>query len=40
MDYGAVNDGKTINTKAIQKAIDDSADKGGGTVNTTGIIIK
>jgi hypothetical protein len=32
MDYGAVNDGKTINTKSIQKAIDDCAGKGGGTV--------
>lgn len=32
MDYGAVNDGKTITTKAIQKAIDDCAFKGGGTI--------
>jgi hypothetical protein len=32
MDYGAVNDGKTITTKAIQRAIDDCAAKGGGTI--------
>lgn len=33
LDYGAVNDGRTITTKAIQNAIDDCADKGGGTIN-------
>jgi polygalacturonase len=31
-DYGAKNDGQTLNTKSIQKAIDDCANKGGGTV--------
>lgn len=31
-DYGAVADGKTLNTKAIQKAIDKCASKGGGIV--------
>jgi len=31
-DYGAVSDTTTVNTKAIQKAIDDCAAKGGGIV--------
>ncbi len=32
IDYGAVGDGKTLNTKAIQQAIDDCFDDGGGKV--------
>lgn len=31
-DAGAVSDGKTINTAAIQKAIDQMAARGGGTI--------
>jgi polygalacturonase len=31
-DFGATNDGKTLNTKAIQAAIDACAKKGGGIV--------
>lgn len=31
-DYGAISDGKTICTKAIQAAIDDCHKNGGGTV--------
>lgn len=31
-DFGAVGDGKTLNTKSIQKAIDECAHNGGGTV--------
>ena len=31
-DYGALGDGKTVNTRTIQKAIDDCHESGGGTV--------
>lgn len=32
LDYGAVADGKTLNTRGIQAAIEDAFKKGGGTV--------
>ena len=32
VDFGAVGDGKTINTEPIQKALDACTQKGGGTV--------
>jgi len=32
LDYGAIADGKTLNTQAIQSAIDDAAQAGGGVV--------
>lgn len=32
IDYGAVGDGKTCNTSAIQKAVDKCFESGGGTV--------
>lgn len=35
-DYGAVNDGKTLNTVAIQTAINECTRNGGGTVMLSG----
>lgn len=35
-DFGAKDDGQTINTKAIQAAVDACAKAGGGTVNLQG----
>lgn len=31
-DYGAINDGQTLSTKNIQKAIDECSKNGGGTI--------
>lgn len=33
IDYGAIADGKTLNTEAFEKAIDSCASSGGGKVN-------
>ena len=33
LDYGALPDSKTLNTRSIQRAIDDVFQSGGGTVN-------
>ncbi|MEM6829734.1 MAG: glycosyl hydrolase family 28 protein, partial [Bacteroidota bacterium] len=35
-DFGAINDGKTVNTQSIQNAIDACTKKGGGTVMIDG----
>jgi polygalacturonase len=35
-DYGAIGDGKTLNTAYIQDAIDSCAEKGGGTIRIAG----
>ncbi|MFV0267804.1 MAG: glycosyl hydrolase family 28-related protein [Draconibacterium sp.] len=36
LDYGAVSDGKTINTEAIQNAIDKCSEKGGMVIIPAG----
>ena len=36
MTYGAVNDGKSINTRAVQQAIDACTASGGGSVMVSG----
>lgn len=40
LDYGAIGDAVTVNTQAIQKAIDDCAAQGGGMVTVpTGVFL-
>jgi len=36
VSFGAISDGNTVNTAAIQKAVDSCAAAGGGTVNVPG----
>ena len=38
-DFGAVPDGKTVNTREIQAAIDACAENGGGTVTVSGGVL-
>lgn len=39
VDYGAIADGKTLNTISIQKAIDDCSQKGGKVIIPAGIFM-
>ena len=38
-DFGAVGDGKTMNTRQIQTAIDECARSGGGLVEIGGVFL-